>query len=948
MPVEFDNLIDGTTTTLGDELNSRFNALKSGVNLAMQYRGAWASDSEVEANDVYEDGGTLWLALQDSLNETPAAGDYWMALGDGGGGIVAVNVTAPIESTGGTSPTLSLADDGVTDAKIGNRTIDDSATPASDTGTLTDLLSGIGAQVQNITGETNWYTAPTNTLADLTTHLADTDPHTGVLPLDGSRAMSDELDMGGNVITNAANGVNPTDVPTMQQLDAVANGYADLPTAKAMATGNITLSGEQTVDGVAIVSTNVVFAPFQTTQSENGPWIAAVGAWSRPSWFDTGDTPASGKRIFIQNGTSYKHTTWTLLTDAATVDTDPLEWTQTGAGGTGEANTTSNAGTGAGQLAKAKSGVDLPIKTLAEGDGITITNGTNEVTIAVDPSEFTLDEVDGTLSVAKGGSVTSIAKGEVVVGTGTNTVGKVSANATTTRKFLRQVGNGSAVTSTAMDTLNNADMVEMVGEGPSHAKGAVKSPGATVYPYRRYFDSKGEWTIPPGSGGFDATSTSSVTIPVSTGGTVAVYIGLSYAFIAGQHVRLSRTSAPTTTYVGGIVTSYPQSGPGYGTLSFTVDEYAGSGTFTDWTLSINGAPGATGAAGIFSAIASQAEAEAGTNNTKGMTPLRVAQAIDALAATGTGDVVGPASAVNNNIAVFDGTTGKLVKDGGATVASLATASALTTHTSDTSNPHSVTKAQVGLGSVPNTDTTNASNISSGTLDAARLPSGIDAAKIGGGAVSSTEFGYLDGVTSAIQTQIDGKAATSHTQAASTISDSTTAGRAMLTATDAAAQKTLLSLDAVDNTSDADKLFKNARKGSDIASASTITVAATADRFDVTGTTGITTIGTSSRGNGARFYLRFTGALTITHDASNLILLDAANYTTAAGDVLLFEAIGTNQVRELPCRLKKSGVTAGSYTNTSITVDAQGRITAASSGAGVTNAASTIYAALNLG
>lgn len=36
---------------------------------------------------------------------------------------------------------------------------------------------------------------------------------------------------------------------------------------------------------------------------------------------------------------------------------------------------------------------------------------------------------------------------------------------------------------------------------------------------------------------------------------------------------------------------------------------------------------------------------------------------------GTGDVTGPASAVNNNIAVFDTTTGKLIKDGGATIAS---------------------------------------------------------------------------------------------------------------------------------------------------------------------------------------------------------------------------------------------------------------------------------------
>ena len=38
---------------------------------------------------------------------------------------------------------------------------------------------------------------------------------------------------------------------------------------------------------------------------------------------------------------------------------------------------------------------------------------------------------------------------------------------------------------------------------------------------------------------------------------------------------------------------------------------------------------------------------------------------------GSGDVIGPASAVDERIAVFDGTTGKLIKDGGATIAELA-------------------------------------------------------------------------------------------------------------------------------------------------------------------------------------------------------------------------------------------------------------------------------------
>jgi hypothetical protein len=51
-------------------------------------------------------------------------------------------------------------------------------------------------------------------------------------------------------------------------------------------------------------------------------------------------------------------------------------------------------------------------------------------------------------------------------------------------------------------------------------------------------------------------------------------------------------------------------------------------------------------------------------------------------------------------------------------------STLTSHTSNTSNPHATTKAQVGLGDVPNIDTTNASNIASGTLSDSRLSSAV--------------------------------------------------------------------------------------------------------------------------------------------------------------------------------------------------------------------------------
>jgi hypothetical protein len=47
-------------------------------------------------------------------------------------------------------------------------------------------------------------------------------------------------------------------------------------------------------------------------------------------------------------------------------------------------------------------------------------------------------------------------------------------------------------------------------------------------------------------------------------------------------------------------------------------------------------------------------------------------------------------------------------------------------------------------------------IDNGVVTDTKLSTGIDAAKLGDGSVSNTEFQYLNGVTSAIQTQLDGK------------------------------------------------------------------------------------------------------------------------------------------------------------------------------------------------
>lgn len=82
-----------------------------------------------------------------------------------------------------------------------------------------------------------------------------------------------------------------------------------------------------------------------------------------------------------------------------------------------------------------------------------------------------------------------------------------------------------------------------------------------------------------------------------------------------------------------------------------------------------------------------------------------------------------------------------------------------------------------------------------------------------------------------------------------------------------------------------------KKGADIASATTTDLsAATGDFVDVTGTTTITGLGTATEGVSKK--VRFTGALTLTHNATSLILPSSANITTANGDTAEFESLGS--------------------------------------------------------
>lgn len=80
------------------------------------------------------------------------------------------------------------------------------------------------------------------------------------------------------------------------------------------------------------------------------------------------------------------------------------------------------------------------------------------------------------------------------------------------------------------------------------------------------------------------------------------------------------------------------------------------------------------------------------------------------------------------------------------------------------------------------------------------------------------------------------------------------------------------------------------KGVDIASAATTELyGSTGSYVDITGTTTITSLGTAPVG--VRRTAQFDGALTLTHNATSLILPGSENITTAVGDVAEFVSLG---------------------------------------------------------
>lgn len=83
-------------------------------------------------------------------------------------------------------------------------------------------------------------------------------------------------------------------------------------------TANITLSGNQAIDGYTTQTGDRVLVKNQSTGSQNGIYIASTGAWTRATDFDSGAKIASAV-ITVDQGTTNADTTWRCSNDSTAV-----------------------------------------------------------------------------------------------------------------------------------------------------------------------------------------------------------------------------------------------------------------------------------------------------------------------------------------------------------------------------------------------------------------------------------------------------------------------------------------------------------------------------------------------------------------------------------------------------------------------------------------------------
>jgi hypothetical protein len=136
----------------------------------------------------------------------------------------------------------------------------------------------------------------------------------------GAGAMTGALTLSGDPTTSLH-------AATKQYVDA-ATAIGDFKdSVKCATTANITLSGEQTLDGI-LTSTSRVLVRAQTAPAENGIYVSSAGAWSRGTDMDAW-TKVPGAFVAVEEGTLYADRVWLCSSNTGgTLGTTAITWAE--------------------------------------------------------------------------------------------------------------------------------------------------------------------------------------------------------------------------------------------------------------------------------------------------------------------------------------------------------------------------------------------------------------------------------------------------------------------------------------------------------------------------------------------------------------------------------------------------------------------------------------------
>ena len=189
--------------------------------------------------------------------------------------------------------------------------------------------------------------------------------------------------------TSTVSGVTPTadaHFATKGYVDSVSEGLDVKQSCKVATTANITLSGTQTIDGVAVSADERVLVKNQSTASQNGIYLCKASSWVRADDLAAG-ADAAGAFTFVEQGSTNADIGFVCTTNkgSASVGSDSLAFSTFSSSG----NVTAGNGLD-------KSGNELSVDLKANG-GLVI----ESTEVAVD---LAASSITGTLAISDGGT----------------------------------------------------------------------------------------------------------------------------------------------------------------------------------------------------------------------------------------------------------------------------------------------------------------------------------------------------------------------------------------------------------------------------------------------------------------------------------------------------------------------------------------------------------------